>query len=99
MPVMADIPGKLRDVEGNPASGPILRGPSGKPFSLDNLIKRLMSPLLKAAGLEWHGWYSLRRGVAKPRWPGSRVMMGWHPRVVPAREPCNHDPPLCERCA
>ena len=63
VPVMADIPGKLRDVEGNPASGPILRGPSGKPLSLDNLIKRLMSPLLKAAGLEWHGWYSLRGGV------------------------------------
>lgn len=61
---LADILGKLREVEGNPASGPILRGPSGKPLNLDNLSKRLMSPLLKAAGLEWHGWYSLRRGVS-----------------------------------
>jgi hypothetical protein len=61
---LADILGKLLEVEGNPASGPILRGPSGKPLNLDNLSKRLMSPLLKEAGLEWHGWYSLRRGVS-----------------------------------
>ena len=61
---LADILGKLREVEGNPPSGPILRGPSGKPLNLDNLSKRVVSPLLKAAGLEWHGWYSLRRGVA-----------------------------------
>jgi hypothetical protein len=42
--------------EFNSHYGPILRGPSGKPLDLDNLSK--------AAGLEWHGWYSLRRGVA-----------------------------------
>jgi hypothetical protein len=42
----------------------ILRGPSGKPLNLDNLSKRVVSPLLKAVGREWHGWYSLRRGVA-----------------------------------
>jgi len=61
---LADILGKLREVDGNPLSGPILRGPSGKPLNLDNLSKRLMLPLLKAAGLEWHGWYSMRRGVS-----------------------------------
>ena len=61
---LADILGKLREVDGNPGSGSILRGPSGKPMNLDNLSKRLMSPRLKAAGLEWHGWYSLRRGVS-----------------------------------
>jgi integrase len=61
---LADILGKLRELDGNPASGPILRGPSGKPLNLDNLSKRVVSPLLKAAGLEWHGWYSLRRGVS-----------------------------------
>ena len=61
---LADILGKLREVDGNPLSGPILRGPSGKPLNLDNLSKRVVSPLLKAAGLQWHGWYSLRRGVS-----------------------------------
>ena len=54
----------LRQADGNPGSGPILRGPSGKPLNLDNLRKRVLAPLLKAKKIEWHGWYSLRRGVA-----------------------------------
>jgi len=62
--ILSDIHGHLREVDGNPTSGPILRGPSGKPINLDNLSKRVVAPILKAAGLEWHGWYSLRRGVA-----------------------------------
>jgi integrase len=61
---LAGILSDLREHDGNPTSGPILRGPSGKPLNLDNLSKRVMMPLLKAAGLQWHGWYSLRRGVA-----------------------------------
>jgi hypothetical protein len=42
----------------------MLRGRSGKPLNLENLSKRVVAPLLKAKKLEWHGWYSLRRGVA-----------------------------------
>ena len=61
---LADILRQLRKADGNPSSGPILKGPSGKPINLDNLSKRVVSLLLKAAGLNWHGWYSLRRGVA-----------------------------------
>jgi integrase len=67
VPVIDTLEGilrQLREADGNPTSGPILRGPSGKPLNLDNLSKRVMMPLLKAAGLTWHGWYSLRRGVA-----------------------------------
>ena len=66
-------------------SGPILRGPSGKPMLLDNLSKRVVIPALRRCALcgkqesghkaehdfkldeslqTWHGWYSLRRGVA-----------------------------------
>jgi hypothetical protein len=33
-------------------------------LNLDNLSKRVIAPLLKAAGMPWHGRYSLRRGVA-----------------------------------
>jgi integrase len=55
---------ELRAADGNPTTGPVLRGPSGKPLNLDNLSKRVLSPLLKSAKIEWHGWYSLRRGVA-----------------------------------
>jgi integrase len=55
---------ELREADGNPTKGPVLRGPSGKPLNLDNLSKRVLSPILKSAKMEWHGWYSLRRGVA-----------------------------------
>lgn len=46
----------LRALDKNPVSGPILRGPSGKPLDLNKLASRLMIPTLKAAGIEWHGW-------------------------------------------
>jgi len=55
---------ELRESDGNPAEGYILRGPSGKPLNLANLARRVVVPLLKAKKLEWHGWYQFRRGVA-----------------------------------
>jgi integrase len=67
VPVIEPLRGiltELRESDGNPSKGPILRGPSGKPLNLDNLSKRVLSPILKAAKIEWHGWYSLRRGIA-----------------------------------
>jgi hypothetical protein len=55
---------ELRAAEGNPRTGPILRGQCGEPLNLDNLAKRTVRPILAAAGLEWRGWYALRRGIA-----------------------------------
>ena len=55
---------ELWETDLNPASGPILRGPSGKPLNLDNLVRREIRPALRAARMEWHSWYSLRRGIA-----------------------------------
>jgi integrase len=37
----------LRAADGNPSTGPILRGPSGKPLNLDNLSKRVVIPALQ----------------------------------------------------
>jgi integrase len=37
----------LREVEGNPTSGPILRGPGEKPLDLDKLGQRVVRPTLK----------------------------------------------------
>lgn len=76
----------LRESDGNPTSGPILRGPSGKPLDLHNLANRVVIPSLRRCGVcqklraqhmaathefqqdgllpRWHGWYSLRRGIA-----------------------------------
>jgi integrase len=66
----------LRLAEGNPANGPILRGEKGRPLDLDMLTKRAIRPTLRNPKnyrisslndwkpLEWHGFYSLRRGIA-----------------------------------
>jgi integrase len=55
----------LRAADGNPLSGPILRGPkTGSPLNLDNLARREVRKTLAEAGIEWHSWYSLRRGIA-----------------------------------
>ena len=61
---LAGILADLRKADGNPSTGPTLRGPSGKPLNLENVSKRVVAPLLTAKNLEWHGWYSLFRGVA-----------------------------------
>jgi integrase len=65
---------ELRKIDGYPANGPILRGPSGVALNLDNLAKRRLIPALgnpqnyprpdNLELLKWNGWYSLRRGIA-----------------------------------
>lgn len=42
---------ELRKADGNPNSGPILRGPSGKPLDLDNLAERVVKPTLQRCAL------------------------------------------------
>jgi hypothetical protein len=67
VPIIEPLTGilaELREADSNPASGLILCGPRKAPMSLDNVSRRILQPLLKAAKIEWHGWYSLRRGVA-----------------------------------
>jgi integrase len=61
---LSSILGELRLADGNPTGGPILRGSSGKPLDLHNIANRVVIPTLRKAGIAWHGWYSLRRGVA-----------------------------------
>ena len=41
--------------------GHIFAGRKGQPIILDNVAKRVIRPLLKAAKIERHGWYALRR--------------------------------------
>jgi integrase len=43
---LRSILAELRAVDGNPISGPILRGPSGCPLDLDNLAERVVKPAL-----------------------------------------------------
>jgi integrase len=55
---------ELWESYGNPQTGPILRGACRRPLNLDNLAKRTVRPILKAAELKWHSWYAFRRGIA-----------------------------------
>lgn len=83
---LRSILAELREADGNPSNGSILRGSSGCPLDLDNLAERVVKPALLRCALckeceskhadadhgfqldqtlpKWHGWYSLRRGVA-----------------------------------
>jgi hypothetical protein len=33
-------------------------------INLSNIASRVVIPVLKKAGIAWHGWYALRRGIA-----------------------------------
>ena len=42
----------------------ILSNYAGKPLSLDSLNTRVIAPALKAAGIQWRGYYPGRRGIS-----------------------------------
>jgi len=54
---------QLWERDGHPDHGHILRGErNGDSLNLDNLCRRVIMPKLAAVGIQWHGFYSLRRG-------------------------------------
>jgi len=62
------VTGELREIllalwksQGSPLGGYILAGLKGQPIILDNMAKRTIRPTLEKAGVNWHGFYSLRR--------------------------------------
>ena len=73
---LREVLAQLRESEGNPVNGPILRSVKGKPLSLDMLARVVIRPALRNAAnyrdgnaknwkpLDWQGFYSLRRGIA-----------------------------------
>lgn len=60
---LRELLAKFRAVEASPEYGPILRGELGRPLDLNRLAKRVVVPVLRKAGVPWHGWYALRRGI------------------------------------
>jgi integrase len=48
---------------GKLAVGPIFQAGNGSPLNLDNLARRVIVPVLKEAGVSWHGWHAFRRGL------------------------------------
>jgi integrase len=68
---------ELRESHGNPTSGPILRGPSGKPLDLHNLANRVVIPTLKRCAVcqkteSEHGKadHQFQLDEAIPKWHG-----------------------------
>lgn len=70
---LRELLAELRETEGNPANGPILRGVKAGPLDVNMLAKRVIRPALRnpknyrdpeTKPLEWQGFYSLRRGIA-----------------------------------
>jgi integrase len=58
---------ELREAEGNPQSGWILRGLKNRPLNLDYLAQVNIIPTLTAKGIQWPTYYGLRRGIGNPR--------------------------------
>ena len=52
---------EVRAADGDPLTGPILRGERGKPLNLDNLSRRVIKPALEAAGIPWKDAYRANR--------------------------------------
>jgi integrase len=46
---------------------------------MDNFNARVIRPTLKAAGIPWHGWHALRRGLAS-----NLVELGADPKIAQA---------------
>ena len=67
VPVISQLAKRLemhRALSGNPATGLMFPSPAGKPINLDALAADVIVPLIRKAGIEWHGWHAFRRGLA-----------------------------------
>lgn len=43
---------------------PIFASSNGRPLRLNNVLRSHILPVLKAAGIDFHGWHAFRRGLA-----------------------------------
>jgi integrase len=58
-----DLLSELHEHDGFPQDGYVLRGERGGSLNLANLARRVIAPTLTVVGLEWHGYYAMRRGA------------------------------------
>ncbi len=67
VPIIRQLAARLelhRKRLGLPISGVMFPAVNGQPLSLNNVLNRQIRPVLKQAGIEWHGWHAFRRGLA-----------------------------------
>jgi integrase len=74
---LGSVLAELYERDGNPISGPILRGPSGKPLDLHNLANRVVIPKLKRCAVceqseSDHGKanHNFQQDESVPKWHG-----------------------------
>jgi len=73
---LASVLAALRESDGNPTSGPILRGPSGKPLDLHNLANRVVIPSLRRCGVCQK--LEAQHTAATHEFQQDRLMPRWH---------------------
>jgi integrase len=64
VPVIEPLRVLLERLRAQSAGEYILSNSAGKPLSLDSLNIRVITPALKAAGIDWKGYYPCRRGIS-----------------------------------
>ncbi len=64
VPVIEPLRVLLERLRSQSAGEYLLSNSAGKPLSLDSLNIRVITPALKAAGIEWKGYYPCRRGIS-----------------------------------
>jgi integrase len=64
IPALAKILDHHRQLCGNPMAGVMFASTKGTPLNLNNVLNRAILPVLRKAGIEWHGWHAFRRGLA-----------------------------------
>jgi integrase len=64
VPVIEPLKSLLEKLRAQSSDGYVLQNGASKPLSLDSLNWRVIRPALKAAGLEWRGYYPGRRGIS-----------------------------------
>jgi integrase len=62
--VIEPLKSLLEKLRKESADGFILQNGGGKPLSLDSLNTRVITPAMKKAGIDWHGYYPCRRGIS-----------------------------------
>jgi hypothetical protein len=73
---LAEILCDLRERDGNPTTGSVLRGPSGKPMILDNLSNRVVVPALMRCAVcgeqesEHEAEHEFKLDESIPKWAG-----------------------------
>jgi len=64
VPVIEPLRSLLEKRRSQSTAGYIMQNAAGKPLSLDSLNVPVIAPAMKAAGINWRGYYPGRRGIS-----------------------------------